>query len=81
MEAATHAGLWCLPSCIKYDKSSGIPYLGDRTVAILEKFGKTCVFPGIIELVAGKGRGVIASRDIKKGEIVAIYPGQMITQA
>lgn len=67
MESATHAGLWCLPSSIKYDKSAGIPYLGDKTIAILEKFGKTSVFPGIIEEVVGKGRGVIASRDVKKG--------------
>jgi hypothetical protein len=47
----------------------------------LEKFGVSCVFPGIVEAVPGKGRGVIASRDIKKSEIVAIYPGRLVCQA
>lgn len=50
-------------------------------MAILETFGKSCVFPGIIEKILGKGRGVIATRDIKKDEIVAIYPGKLVTQA
>lgn len=47
----------------------------------MESFGKTSVFPGIVEKVPGKGRGVIATRDIKKDEIVAIYPGRLVTQA
>ena len=56
-------------------------YLCDKDVAMLETFGKSTVFPGSIEEIAGKGRGVIAARDIKKDEIVAIYPGKLVTQA
>ena len=48
---------------------------------MLENFGKTYVFPGSIEEIKAKGRGVVATRDIKKDEIVAIYPGLVITQA
>ena len=81
MEAMTHAGLWCLPGSISYHKSSNLMYLRDKNIALLEAFGKTSVFPGSIEEIPGKGRGVIAARDIKKDEIVAIYPGQLITQA
>ena len=47
---------------------------------MLETFGKSSVFPGSIEVVFGKGRGVLATRDIKKDEIVAIYPGKLVTQ-
>jgi len=48
---------------------------------MLENFGKTYVFPGSVEEIVEKGRGVIATREIKKDEIVAIYPGRLITQA
>lgn len=81
MEAMTHIGLWCLPGSISYDQSSKLIYLRSKSMAILENFGKTCVFPGSVEDIAGKGRGVIATREIKKDEIVAIYPGRLITQA
>ena len=81
MEAATHAGLWCLPGSIAYHQSSKLMYLRDKNVSLLETFGKTSVFPGSIEEIPGKGRGVIAAREIKKDEIVAIYPGRLITQA
>jgi hypothetical protein len=56
-------------------------YLRDKNISLLESFGKTSVFPGSIEEIPGKGRGVIATRDIKKHEIVANYPGKLITQA
>lgn len=56
-------------------------YLQDKNIKLLESFGKTSVFPGTIQEIPGKGRGVIAAREIKKDEIVAIYPGQLITQA
>lgn len=69
-----------MSSSITYEKSN-IFYLRDKNVEILEGFGKSCVFPGSIENVAGKGRGVIATRDIKKSEIVAMYPGRLVTQA
>ena len=62
MEAMTHVGLWCLPGSICYHKSSNLMYLRDKSVAILETFNKSCVFPGSIEEIAGKGRGVIATR-------------------
>ncbi len=48
---------------------------------LLENFGKIYVFPGSVEEIEGKGRGVVASREIKKDEIVAVYPGALITQA
>jgi len=77
----THAGLWCFPGSITYSGVSKLPYLRDKNIEIIDGFGKIYVFPGSIEEVSGKGRGVIASRDIKKDEIVAIYPGRLITQA
>lgn len=81
METMTRVGLWCLPGSITYHESSGLKYLRDKDVAMLETFGKTSVFPGSIEVIPGKGRGVLAARDIKKDEIVAIYPGKLVTQA
>jgi len=39
------------------------------------------MFPGIVEQVPGKGKGVIATRDIKNDEIIVIYPGRLVTQA
>ena len=80
MAVMTDIGLWCRPYSITYVKSE-LYYLNEKSVAILESFGKSSVFPGSIERVAGKGRGVIATRDIKKNEIVAIYPGRLVTQA
>ncbi len=58
----THMGLWCLPGSISYHKSSNLMYLRDKNIALLEKFGKNYVFPGSIEEIPGKGRGVIAAR-------------------
>jgi hypothetical protein len=55
--------------------------LNEKSVGIIDSFGKTSVFPGMIEKINGKGRGVIATRDIKKNEIVAIYPGRLVTQS
>jgi SET domain-containing protein len=49
---------------------------------IIEGFAsKIYVFPGIIKEIEGKGRGLIASRDIKENEIVANYSGRLISQA
>ena len=81
MEAGTHMGLWCRPGSISYHKSSNLMFLRDKNLALLEEFGKSSVFPGSIEEIPGKGRGVIAVREIKKDEIVAIYPESLITQA
>ncbi|HLO89802.1 MAG TPA: hypothetical protein VK172_01435 [Lentimicrobium sp.] len=80
MEPGTHMGLWCQPGCVFY-KPSNVMFLREKNVKMLENFGKTYVFPGSVEEIAGKGRGVIATRTIKKDEIVAIYPGQLVTQA
>jgi hypothetical protein len=80
LETMTNMSLWCLPSSITFEKTD-IPYLKDKAVAVLETFGKTSVFLGIIQNISGKGRGVIAMRDIRRDEIVAIYPGRLITQA
>ena len=81
MEPMTRVGLWCLSGSITYHQSSKLLYLREKSVEILENFGKIYVFPGSIEEIKGKGRGIIASRDIKKDEIVAVYPGALITQA
>lgn len=56
-------------------------YLRDKNIVMLENLGKSYVFPGSVEVIPGKGRGVIATRDIKKDELVAVYPGALITQA
>ena len=80
MAVMTSIGLWCHPGSITYEKSD-LYYLNEKSLTILESFGKTSVFPGIVEKVAGKGKGVIATRDIRKDEIVAIYPGRLVTQA
>lgn len=80
MAVMTKIALWCPPYSITYEKSD-LFYLNEKSVAIVERFGKSSVFPGMIEKIPGKGRGVIAIRDIKKNEIVAIYPGRFVTQA
>ena len=77
----THISLWCRPGSITYHKSSDLLFIRDKNLEILERFGQSSVFPGSIEEIKGKGRGVIAVREIKKDEIVAFYPGSLITQA
>ena len=80
MEAMTSVGLWCQPNGITYEKSD-IFYLSEKSLTILASFSKTSVFPCCVEKISGKGRGVIATRDIKKDEIVAMYSGRLINQA
>ena len=41
-------------------------FLRDKNIHLLERFGKSSVFPGSIEEIPGKERGVIAVREIKK---------------
>lgn len=80
METTTRIGLWCLPGSITYHESP-VMYLRDQGLKLVVNFGKIFAFPGCIDQIPGKGRGVIATRDIRKNELVAIYPGTLVTQA
>jgi hypothetical protein len=65
MEQGTDVSLWCLPGSIIYKKSE-VVFLDDKSLALLERFGKSAVFPAILSFCEKKGRGVIAARIIKK---------------
>jgi hypothetical protein len=78
----TYDNMWCLPGNIKFEKDNRMVFLKEKTMKIIEEFAsKKYIYPGIIKEVEGKGRGLIASRDIKENEIVANYSGRLITQA
>ncbi len=62
LEAMTRIGLWCQPGNISYHESSNLMFLRDKNISFLESFGTNFVFPGSIEEIPGKGRGVIAAR-------------------
>lgn len=82
LPALTSASMWCVAGSIKFEKSNGIFFLKQKTMNIIEQFAsKKYVYPVIIKEVAGKGRGLVASRDIKENEILANYSGRLITQA